>query len=149
VYLMLIIAVCVWYLLDHTHMGRAVYATGGNADAARLSGVRTHTVVIVCMMSASLLAATAGILLTSEVGAGDPTVGPAYLLPAFAATFLGSTQFRGGRFNVLGTVVAVYVLATGVKGLQLAGAPVWIPELFNGLALLIAVAVTRRRAPSP
>jgi ribose transport system permease protein len=57
--------------------------------------------------------------------------------------FLGSTQFREGRFNVLGTVVGVYVLATGVKGLQLAGAPTWIPDLFNGVALLLAVAMAK------
>src|ERR1700712_6085208 len=78
-------------------------------------------------------------MLSASLGTGDPTPGPASLLPAFSAVFLGSTQFRGGRFNVWGTVVAVFVLATGVKGLQLAGAPVWIPELFNGAALLIAV----------
>ncbi|MEC3978016.1 hypothetical protein [Amycolatopsis sp. H20-H5] len=56
-----------------------------------------------------------------------------------AAVFLGSTQIRGGRMNIWGTVVAAYVLATGVKGLQLAGLPIWIPDLFNGLALLLAV----------
>ena len=55
---------------------------------------------------------------------------------------LGSTQIRRGRYNVWGAVLAVYVLATGLKGLQLAGAPVWIPDLFNGVALLVAVAVT-------
>jgi ribose transport system permease protein len=74
------------------------------------------------------------VLVTSSLGVGDPTIGPAYLLPAFSAAFLGSTQLRGGRFNVWGTVIAVYVLATGVKGLQLAGAPIWIPDLFNGVA---------------
>jgi ribose transport system permease protein len=70
-------------------------------------------------------------------------VGPSYLLPTFSAAFLGSTQFRGGRFNVWGTVIAVYVLATGVKGLQLAGAPLWIPDLFNGVALIIAVGLAK------
>ncbi|MET0430564.1 MAG: hypothetical protein ABW026_18950, partial [Microvirga sp.] len=85
------------------------------------------------------IAAFAGILESANLGNGDPTVGPSYLLPAFSAAFLGSTQFRGGRFNVWGTIVAVYVLATGVKGLQLAGAPIWIPDLFNGAALLLAV----------
>jgi ribose transport system permease protein len=74
---------------------------------------------------------------------GDPTVGPGYLLPAYAAAFLGSTQFHGGRYNVWGSVLAVYVLAVGVKGLQLAGAPVWIPDLFNGVALLLAVAMSK------
>lgn len=146
VYVMLVLAVCVWWVLDNTYLGRAVYATGGNADAARLAGIRTQTVIVMSLVSCSVLAAAAGILLSSSLATGDPTVGPAYMLPAFAAAFLGSTQFRNGRFNILGTVVAVYVLATGVKGLQLIGAPVWIPELFNGVALLIAVAVTRRKA---
>ncbi|AGZ40900.1 ABC transporter permease [Actinoplanes friuliensis] len=148
VYLMLVLGVVVWYVLDNTHLGRVVYATGGNAGAARLSGVRTDVVVVASMVACAVLAAVAGILLSSSLATGDPTVGPGYMLPAFAAVFLGSTQFRNGRFNVLGTVVAVYVLATGVKGLQLAGAPVWIPELFNGVALLLAVAITRLRKSS-
>lgn len=146
VYFMALVAIVVWYFLDRTHLGRAVYATGGNTDAARLSGVRTGTVIVLSLMAGGVLAAFAGLLLSASVATGDPTVGPSFLLPAFAAAFLGSTQFRNGRFNVLGTVVAVYVLATGVKGLQLAGAPVWIPELFNGVALLVAVAANRRQA---
>lgn len=146
VYVMVVIAIGVWWVLDNTHAGRAIYATGGNPDAARLAGVRTDLVVTLCLVCCGVLAATAGILLSSSLATGDPTIGPAYLLPAFAAAFLGSTQFRNGRFNVLGTVVAVYVLAAGVKGLQLSGAPVWIPELFNGVALLVAVAANRRQA---
>jgi ribose transport system permease protein len=63
-------------------------------------------------------------------------------LPCFAAGFLGATQFRPGRFNVWGTVLAVYLLATGVKGLVLMGAATWLPELFNGLALIIAVGIS-------
>jgi ribose transport system permease protein len=66
-------------------------------------------------------------------------------LPAFAAAMLGSTQLKRGRFNIWGTVISVYVLATGITGLRLAGAPVWIPDLFNGVALLVAVAVTARQ----
>jgi len=87
----------------------------------------------------------AGALVSSQLATGDPTIGPAYLLPTYAAAFLGSTQFRGGRYNVWGTVLAVYVLAIGVKGLQLGGAPVWIPDLFNGVALLLAVGMARRQ----
>jgi ribose transport system permease protein len=82
-------------------------------------------------------------LVSANLAAADPTLGPSYLLPAFSAAFLGSTQFRGGRFNVWGTLVAVIVLATGVEGLQLAGAPTWIPNLFNGLALLLAVGLAK------
>jgi ribose transport system permease protein len=139
VYIMLVIALFAWYVLERTEIGRHVYATGGNSDAAKLAGVNTSRVIIGALVACGAISAAAGVLLSSSLGTGDPTTGPAYLLPAFSAVFLGSTQFRGGRFNVAGTVVAVFVLATGVKGLQLAGAPVWIPEFFNGAALLLAV----------
>jgi ribose transport system permease protein len=143
VYLMLAVGVVVWYLLERTPLGRRVYATGGNIEAARLAGVRVAAVVICSLVACGAIAAFAGLLVTASLGTGDPTIGPAYLLPAFSAAFLGSTQFRGGRFNVWGTIVAVYVLATGVKGLQLAGAPIWIPDLFNGAALLLAVGLAK------
>jgi ribose transport system permease protein len=143
VWFMLVMAVVVWYVLERTPAGRRVYATGGNVDAARLAGVNTSLVIVGCLMACGLIAACAGVLATSQLDVGDPTIGPAYLLPAYAAAFLGSTQFRGGRYNVWGTVVAVYVLAVGVKGLQLAGAPTWIPDLFNGVALIIAVGLAK------
>ena len=143
VYLMLGIALITWYVLECTPVGRHVYATGGNIEAARLAGVRTAAVVVLALACCGAVAAFSGLLVSSSLGAGDPTIGPAYLLPAFSAAFLGSTQFRGGRFNVWGTVVAVYVLAAGVKGLQLAGAPIWIPDLFNGVALLLAVGLAK------
>jgi ribose transport system permease protein len=143
VYLMIAIALVAWYVLECTPIGRHVYATGGNTEAARLAGVRTSAVVVVALVACGAIAAFSGLLVSSALGTGDPTIGPAYLLPAFSAAFLGSTQFRGGRFNVWGTVLAVYVLATGVKGLQLAGAPIWIPDLFNGVALLLAVGLSK------
>ncbi|WCB91770.1 Ribose import permease protein RbsC [Baekduia alba] len=139
------VVVVVWYVLERTPAGRRVYATGGNLEAARLAGVRTSTVVVLTLIACGVIAAAAGTLVSSRLATGDPTTGPAYLLPAFAAAFLGSTQFRGGRFNVLGTVFAVYLLALGVKGLQLGGAPVWIPDLFNGAALLLAVGLAKRQ----
>jgi ribose transport system permease protein len=143
VYLMLAVAIVAWYVLECTPVGRHVYATGGNIEAARLAGVRTGAVVVLALACCGAIATFSGVLVSSSLGTGDPTIGPAYLLPAFSAAFLGSTQFRGGRFNVWGTVVAVYVLATGVKGLQLAGAPIWIPDLFNGVALLLAVGLAK------
>jgi ribose transport system permease protein len=139
VYIMIAVAIVVWYVLECTPVGRRVYATGGNIEAARLAGVRVSLVIVLALATTGAIAALSGVLVSSSLGVGDPTIGPPYLLPAFSAAFLGSTQFRGGRFNVWGTLLAVYVLATGVKGLQLAGAPIWIPDLFNGVALLVAV----------
>lgn len=138
----------VWYVLERTPSGRRVYATGGNIDAARLSGVKTTTVIYGSLAACGLIAAIAGMLVTARLANADPTIGPGYLVPAFTAAFLGSTQFKGGRFNVWGTIVSVYVLAAGVKGLQLSGAPVWIPDAFNGFSLLLAVGLAKVQARS-
>jgi ribose transport system permease protein len=70
------------------------------------------------------------------------------LLPAFAAAFLGSTQLIPGRFNVWGTLLAIFVLATGVQGLQLVSGASWLNDMFNGVALIIAVALSIQRSPS-
>jgi ribose transport system permease protein len=149
VYILLGVAVLLWYVLEHTPVGRRIYATGGNPQTAALAGVRTSRIVLFSLMTCGVVAALSGVLVTSQLSSGDPTIGPGYLLPVIAAVFLGSTQFRGGRFNVWGTVIAAYVLAVGVKGLQLAGLPVWIPDMFDGAALLAAVGLAAwRRAPS-
>jgi ribose transport system permease protein len=148
VYYLLVIAIVLWYVLEHTPMGRYVYATGGNPESARLSGVPTTKVIMGSLVLAATVAAFAGILLSSQIASAADTAGSSYLLPTFAAVFLGSTQIKNGQYNIWGTVIAVYVLATGVKGLLLAGAPLWLPDLFNGVVLLIAVglSVRRRRA---
>ncbi len=145
VYYMLVLAVILWYILEHTPIGRHIYATGGNPEAARLSGVATGKIVAGSLIAAATIAALAGVLVTSRLSSAAPDVGPSYLLPAFAAAFLGSTQIKNGQYNVWGTVIAVYVLATGVKGLLLAGAPLWLPDLFNGIVLLLAVGLSIRR----
>lgn len=146
-YIMLVVSVLLWYELERTDVGRRVYATGGSKEAAALAGVRTSRVILFALITCGVVSGLAGLLETSALASGDPTVGPGYLLPVIAAVFLGSTQFRGGRFNVWGTVVAAYVLAVGVKGLQLAGLPIWIPDLFNGAALLVAVGLAAWRRP--
>jgi ribose transport system permease protein len=139
---MLIVAVIVWYLLEHTPLGRRVFATGAGEDAARLAGVRTARYKTAAFLSGALLASIAGLLLAAKIGQVGPTVGPEYLLPAFAACFLGTTQFKPGRFNVPGTLLALFLLATGVTGLQLAGGELWITDLFNGVALILAVSAS-------
>jgi ribose transport system permease protein len=140
---MLVVALVVWYVLTYRPVGRRLYATGGSPEAARLAGVRVRAVVFCALVASGVIASAAGVLLASRIGVGSPTVGPPYMIPAFAAVFLGSTQLTAGRFNVWGTVLAVYVLAVGVKGLQLAGAPFYVADLFNGVALIFAVWLSR------
>lgn len=136
---MIVLAVAVWYVLEHTPVGRRIAATGAGPEAARLAGVKTKRLTFGALMTSSTLAAAAGVLLASKLSSATPDLGAAYLLPAFAAAFLGTTQIKLGRFNVWGTLLAIFLLATGAKGLQLAGAADWITNLFNGLALIIAV----------
>ncbi|MFJ6651406.1 ABC transporter permease [Microbacterium sp. NPDC091313] len=143
VWIMIVLAIGAWYVLDRTPAGRQIYAVGGNPVAARLAGVPVQRVILLSLVAGGAIAAVAGVLFSARIGVGDPTVGPAFLLPAFAAATLGSTQFKAGRYNIIGTLVAVYVLAAGSKGLQLAGAPVWIPDLFNGLAIILAVGLAK------
>ena len=143
---MLGLGVLLWWLLEYTPVGRYLYGIGGNPQAARLAGVRVNRITTGAFVTSGLVAAFAGIVLAAELASGYPGVGDAYLLPAFSAVFLGATQIRPGRVNVLGTLIAIYLLATGVKGLQLAGAPDYITPLFNGAALIIAVALAARTA---
>lgn len=136
---MLAIAVVIWWVLAHTPIGRYVHATGGNAEAARLSGVRTGRWTFLSLTTSATLCGVAGVLYSSLSGP-SLTFGGALLLPAFAAVFLGSTQLTPGRFNVWGTLIALYVLATGIKGLQLVTGVQWLADMFNGSAVIIAVA---------
>ena len=146
------LAVLAWYVLEHTPLGRRMIATGAGPDAARLAGTNIGQMQIAGLVISSALASLAGLMLVSSVGSAAPNAGPPYLLPLFAAVYLGATQLKPGRFNIWGTVVALYVLATGVKGLQLAGGEFWVSSLFNGVALIlavgIAVAAQNRRASS-
>lgn len=141
VFFMLVVAAAVWAFLNYTPTGRRVYSTGFNEEASRLTGIRTRRIRGASLVVASVVAAIAGLLLTSQVSSGSPNIGPPYLLDAFAAAFLGATQF-GGRFNAWGTVVAVLLLGTGKTGLLLVGAPTWAPSMFAGVVLLLALGAT-------
>jgi ribose transport system permease protein len=144
---LVILAFILWWLTAHTPVGRYLYAIGGNTEAARLSGVRIERYTTLALVTSATIAGLAGIMFSSLNG---PSLdfGGTLLLPAFAAAFLGSTQLIPGRFNVWGTLLAIYVLATGVQGLQLVSGASWLNDMFNGVALIVAVALSIQRSPS-
>ena len=144
VYYMVVLALILWWLLEYTPVGRYLYSIGGNPQAAKLAGIRVARIKTGAFLVSGLVAAFAGVILAAQLGSSGPDPGSAYLLPAFSAVFLGATQILPGRVNVLGCLIAIFLLATGVKGLQLAGAPGYITGLFNGAALIIAVALAAR-----
>ena len=143
-----VVALMLWYLLEYTPTGRRLFAVGGNTETARLSGLRVDRLIFGSLVCSGAIAGFAGVVLAATVGVSSNTVGPPYLLPAFAAVFLGATQIKNGRVNVIGTLIATYLIATGVKGLQLAQVGTWSSDVFNGLALLIAVTLAVRRTSS-
>jgi ribose transport system permease protein len=145
-----VIGAVLLYMMEWTTFGSYLRAIGGNSDAARLVGIRVDRIKFGALLITGFLGAAAGVVLSAQLGAASSAIGPPYLLPAFSATLLGATQIKtNGRPNVLGTMLAVFLLATGIYGLQLVGAPSFVSDLFNGLALIVAVTLSlqaRRRS---
>lgn len=142
VWYMIVLAFALWFVMEHTPLGRKIYATGFNKESARLSGISTMKLQVGALVVSSLLAGWAGISLASVLGSGSPTAGTPYLLPAFAAAFMGATQLKPGRFNAWGTLLGVLTLGAGTTGLALANAPTWAANMFTGVVLISALAVT-------
>jgi ribose transport system permease protein len=142
VYYVLAIAIALWFLLQHMATGRRMYAAGFNAEAARLAGVPTAKLKFAALIASATLAGFGGIVLAATLGSGSPTGGQTYLLPAFAAVFLGATQLKPGRFNPFGTLVGILMLGTGTTGLALARQPQWIQDTFTGVVLILALGLT-------
>ena len=141
-WLLVVVALVTWYLLMQTPFGRRLEAIGSNESAARLVGIRVDRAVALAFVISSLLAGVAGVLLTIRSGGANPTSGTAYLFPALAAVFLGATAIRPGRYNVWGTIFGVFLVAVAVNGFTFMGAQAWVTPVFNGSALVLAVAVS-------
>lgn len=142
-YLTAALVLVLWFVLEHTPLGRKLYATGYNLEAARLTGLPTGRLTMIGLIAGGALAALAGVMQSAKIGSGQPDIGAVFLLPAFAAAFLGASAIKPGRFNPLGTVVGVYLVATGFTGLVLLGVDIWIQPIFYGLVLLIAIVAPR------
>lgn len=148
----LALCVAMWLILQFTPLGARLLFVGRNRSVSRLSGLHVDRLRIGAFVTAGIVAALAGVIYIGTQGGVDPTAGQNFLLPAFAACFLGATTITPGRFNAWGTFVAVYFLVTGITGLQILGATDFVQNLFYGGALVLAVAasrlVQRRRDPT-
>ena len=128
-----------WYVLEQTPFGRRLYAVGSNREAARLIGIGVTNKVTVSFVLSGTLAGLAGVVAVARNSGANPTVGPALLLPALAAAYLGATAFIR-TFNARGTTVGVLLVAFTVSGFTLAGIEPWVKDVINGTMLLVAVA---------
>ncbi|MEZ5216280.1 MAG: ABC transporter permease [Ilumatobacteraceae bacterium] len=141
-YYMMILAAIIWYVFEHTPVGRHMFAVGGNPEAARLAGLRTDRLIWGSLVASGMIGGFAGIIYGWKIANYNSTVGPGFLFPAIAAVFFGASQLKG-RPNVWGTFIALYALAWGIKGLQLTftSNTNWIQPLFQGVSLLFAVSL--------
>ncbi|MGD9734967.1 MAG: ABC transporter permease [Solirubrobacterales bacterium] len=136
---MAVLAGVVYYLLEYTPFGRHIYAIGSNRPAAKLVGINNGRIIFLSFVAAGFLCGLAGSLQVARSSGVSPEVGEQLTLPALAAAFLSAASIRPGRYNVGGVLVAIFFLAVLNNGLNLAGAPNYINDLVNGLALIIGV----------
>jgi ribose transport system permease protein len=131
------------YVFEFMPVGRRLLFVGRGRGVARLSGIRVARLRWGALAASGVISAFAGILYAGTLGSADPTSSLSFLLPAFAAAFLGATTIMPGRFNPIGSIAAVYFLVTGITGLQLLGVETFVQQLFYGGALILAVALSQ------
>lgn len=139
--LMVLLFVVVFLILRLTAGGRHVYAVGDNAEAARLSGIKTNRVLLYVYTVAGLMYGIGGLLLIGYTNVGDPQAGQTDNLESITAVVLGGTSLFGGRGSVLGSLVGALIVGVIRNGLQLIGVPSIYQVLITGILVILAVAV--------
>jgi ribose transport system permease protein len=145
VILVLIVFVLGHLLLSRFRIGVHVYATGGNREAARLSGIKVDKVRIFSYTVSGLTAATAGIIMASRLGSGQPTAGDTFLFDAIGAVVLGGTSLMGGTGTVVGTLAGVGIIGVISNGLTQLNVSFYYQEVIKGLIILLAVSYNSYR----
>ena len=140
---MLILFAIFWFVMKQTVFGRHVYATGGNVEAAGLSGVKTDRVQIYVYTICGATAAMSGVILMSRLNSAQPTAGAGYELDAIAAVVLGGTSLSGGRGWIFGTLVGALLIGVLNNGLNLLGVSSFYQQVIKGGVILLAVLLDR------
>lgn len=142
---MVVVFAIAWLLLMRTPFGRHVYATGGNRDAAWLSGVRVNRVLMAVYVLCGLSAGLAGVLVASRLNAGYPRAGELYELDAVAAVVVGGTSLFGGRGSIWGTLAGAFFIGILNNGLNLYNVSPYDQMIVKGVVLLAAASLDRWR----
>ena len=143
VWIAVVACAAVWLTLERTEPGRYMYAIGSNAEAARLAGLNTRALRISGFVVVAVSAAVVGVMLASLTSSYTPNIGPPYLLPGYAAVFLGAAAFRPGQFNIAGSVVGVLFLGVIQTGLTMLNLQTYVINLVQSAILVAAVLLSR------
>ena len=139
------VAILVHIIMTYTDFGRAIYAIGGNAAAARLAGINLSRVCILMYMLSGSIAGLAGVLLTARTTSGNPVNGTGLELQAITAVFLGGAATAGGKGTIFGTFLAVILVGVLNNGMNLLGFNTFVQRVALGLLLIAAVAISQWR----
>ena len=139
VLLMLLVYALAHVLMTRTALGRHLYAVGGNAEAARLSGVAVNRVLLFVYLACGLMAGIGGVITASQLKAGAPTYGAGYELYVIAAVVVGGTSLSGGEGRVFGTLVGAFIIAVIRNGMNLMNVEPYTQKVVLGLVILGAV----------
>ena len=137
----IIVLILMAYLFRYTVVGRRILATGGNLEAARLSGIRTDNIIMLCHVASGFFAAIAGLLWVSRMGSAQPSTGTDWLIISFAVAIIGGTALKGGEFSALGFLSSAIMLTLIKNGLIMMNVNVYFEQTFLGIIILLAVSV--------
>ncbi len=147
VWLMAMVFIGAWYLLNHTRFGRYIYAVGGNESAARLSGIAVDKVKIAAYAICGSMAALAGIIVTARLSSAQPTAGMGYELDAIAAVVLGGTSLMGGKGRIMGTLIGALIIGFLNNALNLLDVSSYYQMIAKASVILLAVLIdTKQKA---
>lgn len=132
-----------WLLMERSVVGRYIYAVGGNAEAARLAGIRVNWVLLFVYSLCGLLAGLGGIIMASQLKSGAPTYGLTYELYVIAAVVVGGTSLSGGEGKIIGTLIGAFIIGVIQNGMNLTNIETYTQKVVLGLVILAAVLFDR------
>ena len=140
--------VLAWWYLDKTYLGRRVYLSGGNEEAARLSGINTKWTITGTYVFSGVFAASAGVLMAARLGSGQPSVGSGFEMDVITATVLGGISVNGGKGKVVNVFVGACIMGVLANGMTMLNINQYLQWIINGLVLLFAVTMSNLRKSS-
>ena len=140
--------VLAWWYLDKTYLGRRVYLSGGNEEAARLSGINTKWTITGTYVFSGVFAAIAGVLMAARLGSGQPSLGSGFEMDVITATVLGGISVNAGKGKVVNVFVGACIMGVLANGMTMLNINQYLQWIINGLVLLFAVTMSNLRKSS-
>jgi ribose transport system permease protein len=138
---MLVITIVIAYLLENTPFGRNIYAVGGNSIAAKLAGIKVENITLCVYMLSGMFASLSGLLLTSRMNAGQPTIGASWVMPSVTAAIIGGTSMSGGEGTIIGTIIGAAFMGVLANGIVLLNISSYWERVITGAVVIIAVVI--------